>query len=72
MAAKKKYYIVWQGNKTGVFDSWDECKEQVQGAPGAKYKSFTSLEMAEEAFQKNYEEFAGKNTSKPQLSSEDT
>ena len=71
MAAKKKFYVVWQGNKTGVFDSWDECKEQVQGVAGAKYKSFTSREMAEDAYHRNYEEFAGKDTKKTQLSAEE-
>lgn len=49
MAAK--YYVVWKGKKTGVFTSWDEVKRYIQGVPGAKYKSFTSREVAERAFQ---------------------
>ena len=71
MASKKKYYVVWQGRETGIFDSWDDCKKQVQGIPGAKYKSFETLEMAEKAFRKNYEEFAGKKIVEPQLSAEE-
>ncbi len=50
---KKKYYVVWNGADTGVFDSWDECKLQINGYPGAKYKSFDSLEAAIEAYRGN-------------------
>ena len=38
----KKYYVVWEGKKTGVFSSWDTVKKLVQGYEGAKYKSFFS------------------------------
>ena len=38
--AKKKFYAVRQGRKTGMFLTWDECKKQVMGYPGAIYKSF--------------------------------
>lgn len=36
----KKYYAVKAGRKTGVFTTWDQCKAQVDGFPGAAYKSF--------------------------------
>lgn len=42
-----KYYAVKIGRKEGIFSSWDECKEQVHGYPGAVYKSFSTLEEAE-------------------------
>lgn len=48
--ANQKYYVVWAGKKTGIFTSWDECKQQVHGYQGARYKSYTSKEEAEEAF----------------------
>ena len=48
--AKYKYYVVWEGRARGIFDSWEECKEQVDNFKGAKYKSFDSLEAATEAF----------------------
>lgn len=35
-----KWYAVKVGRKTGKFTTWDECKEQVNGFAGAKYKSF--------------------------------
>jgi ribonuclease HI len=44
-----KYYAVKKGIKTGIFNNWEECKENVMGFQGAEYKSFKSLEEA-----KNY------------------
>lgn len=48
--AKKKYYVVWQGIEPGIYETWNECKAQVTGFDGARYKSFSTLEEAEEAF----------------------
>ena len=31
-----KWYVVWSGRETGVFDSWEEGKMQVEGWKGAK------------------------------------
>jgi ribonuclease HI len=47
---KPKFYTVWRGRKTGVFDSWDDCKAQVGGFEGALYKSFDSRAGAVKAF----------------------
>lgn len=47
--AKKRYYAVKSGLKTGIFNSWDECKKLVSGYPNAEYKGFSTLEEA-----KNY------------------
>lgn len=41
-----KYYAVKVGKKTGIFDNWDECKENVTGYPGALYKSFKNISEA--------------------------
>lgn len=46
--AKKKYYAVQVGRIPGIYGTWDECKAQTEGVSGAKYKSFPSLEEAEE------------------------
>ena len=48
--AKNNYYTVWSGRQIGVFASWDECRLQVEGFPGAKYKGFPTRESAESAF----------------------
>lgn len=55
--AKKKYYVVWVGRKTGVFDSWRECEKATEGYSYAKYESFTTREDAEEAFEMGYEAY---------------
>ena len=44
----KKYYAVKKGIKPGIYETWDECKKQVQGYSGAEYKSFTTLEEAQD------------------------
>lgn len=43
----KKFYAVRAGRKTGVFLTWDECKKQVMGFPGASYKGFATQAEAE-------------------------
>ncbi|MBR1889752.1 MAG: ribonuclease H family protein [Alloprevotella sp.] len=48
--SRQRYYVVWQGRETGVFDTWDACRAQVIGAEGARYKSFATRDEAEEAF----------------------
>lgn len=68
--AKKKYYVVWDGRETGVFDSWESCKEQVAGYPGAIYKSFDSEDEANEAYFEDSKKYVGKNKKKPQLTAE--
>ena len=41
-----KYYAVKVGKKPGIYNTWDECKEQVNKFPGAIYKSFKTMEEA--------------------------
>jgi ribonuclease HI len=55
-----KYYVVWKGINIGVYDNWNDCKKQVNGFSGAKYKSFDSLEEANKAFNE-YSEFPNTN-----------
>lgn len=64
----KKYYVVWFGNPTGIFDSWDACKKAINGIKGAQYKSFSSLIEAETAYKKEYADYKGVNTKKITLS----
>jgi ribonuclease HI len=60
----KKYYVVWEGNNTGVFDSWAKCQLQIKGYPNAKYKSFKTKEAAEAAYHSNFSDFIGTNSTK--------
>ena len=71
MGKKKKYYTVWKGHKTGVFETWDDCKAQIEGVKGAQYKSFSTFEEAKKAFNSNYLEYKGKKKGKSELSPEE-
>ena len=43
-----KFYAVKVGRTTGIFNTWDECKKQVDGFGGAIYKSFPTAKEAME------------------------
>ena len=60
MSKKKKYYTVWKGHNTGVFESWDDCKAQIKDFKGAQYKSFSTFEAAKTALKGNYKDYIGK------------
>ena len=44
--AAKTVYAIRRGKIIGILDSWDACKEAVDGYPGAEYKGFKTLEEA--------------------------
>ncbi|MFC4721579.1 viroplasmin family protein [Geojedonia litorea] len=67
---KKKYYVVWKGAKTGILESWEECRESIHGFKGAEYKSFTTLNLAQKAFSENYSNYKGKTIFESTLSKE--
>ena len=69
MSKKKKYYTVWKGHKTGVFETWNACKSQIKDFQGAQYKSFPTLDAAKKALKDNYFNYIGKSkTFKSELS----
>lgn len=47
---KRKFYVVWVGREPGIYEDWDDCREQVEGFPGARYKAFDSQLAATAAF----------------------
>ena len=63
MSKKKKYYTVWKGHHTGVFESLNDCKAQIKDFQGAQYKSFSTFDAAKEALKGNYFDYIGKNKS---------
>jgi len=60
---KQKYYVVWKGVQTGVYDTWTDCMLQTKGFEGAVYKSFDSQEEAISAYNDSPWEYIG-NTKK--------
>ena len=45
--AKNKYYAVRKGIIPGIYTSWGECQQNINGFSGAEYKSFSTKEEAE-------------------------
>ncbi|MED2737478.1 ribonuclease H family protein [Bacillus toyonensis] len=50
--AKQKYYVVFEGKEPGIYHTWDKCKEQVDGITGSKFKSYGTIEQANEEYEK--------------------
>lgn len=44
----QKFYAVRKGHKSGIYETWAECKAQVIGFSGAVYKSFLTLNEAKQ------------------------
>lgn len=55
-----KYYVVFRGHNPGVYDNWDEVKEQTNGFPDAAYKGYKTSEEATEAY-RNFSGIEDKN-----------
>ena len=73
MAKKRKFYVVWKGKRPGIYESWEDCKSQIEGYKGAQYKSFSEFAEAKKAFNSNYLEYKGssKSKGKKELSAEE-
>ncbi len=62
-----KFYVVWEGKKTGIFESWKDCKAMIDGYAGAKYKSFETFAKAKNAYSGAYADFKGTSKKKNTL-----
>jgi len=69
--AKQKFYVVWKGKNTGIFESWDDCKTQISGYKGPQFKSFSTFQEAKKAYNGNYEDYKGSKKEKGSLSPEE-
>ena len=69
--AKRKFYVVWVGETPGIYDTWDDCKAQVDGFPQASYKSYNSMAEAEYAFKNGKEESVKTSSKKKKKESRD-
>jgi len=54
-----KWYVVWKGLRPGVYNTWAECKQQIDGFEGALYKSFETQIQAVEAYRSNPQNYIG-------------
>ena len=57
--AKKKYYVVWNGIRPGIYSSWEECQAQIKGIKQALYRAFDTLAEAERAYASSPGEYIG-------------
>jgi len=57
---KNNYYVVWKGHEPGVYNSWPECKRQIDGFTSAIYKGFPTLELAKKAINSPPTDYIGK------------
>lgn len=51
-----KFYAVKAGHKPGIYNTWAECQVQTKGFSGAIFKSFASLEEANEFIRVQHKE----------------
>lgn len=56
MSNKTKFYAVKKGRKTGIFYSWDDCKQQIEKYPNAVYKSFFTEKDAQNYLKESEDE----------------
>lgn len=71
MAKKAKFYVVWKGKHPGIFESWADCKAQIEGYKGAEYKSFSTFAEAKKAYNGNYSDYKGTTKGKSELSQQE-
>ncbi|OIO99811.1 MAG: ribonuclease H [Bacteroidetes bacterium CG2_30_33_31] len=62
---QKKYYVVWEGYKPGIYQNWADCMKQVNGFSKPVFKSFTRHDVAEKAFSEFPEKYFSENYSEP-------
>lgn len=44
---KKKFYAFFVNDESKIVNKWEDCKREVEGVKGARYKSFSTMEEAE-------------------------
>lgn len=48
-----KYYVIFNTENRGIYDTWGECQEKTKGVSGVKFKSFKNRSLAETALNEN-------------------
>ena len=57
--AYSKTYVVWVGRHPGIYQSWEDCKAEVENFPNARYKAFSSRTEAILAYRESDKEASG-------------
>lgn len=48
-----KTYVVFEGRHPGIYETWDDCRAEIDGYPGAIFKSYYDSAEAIEAFRRS-------------------
>lgn len=48
-----KTYVVFEGRHPGIYESWEECRLETEGYPGARFKAFSSRTEAIMAYRES-------------------
>ena len=56
-----KYYAVAKGHNPGIYTDWARTSENIKGFAGACYKSFKTVQDAQEYLDKEAQEYHDKN-----------
>ncbi|KAF3772170.1 hypothetical protein EJ110_NYTH58552 [Nymphaea thermarum] len=67
MMPRQKYYVVFEGRERGIYDSWERCQPLVYRYKGVVFKSFDSLEVAENHMYEYVHKKYGVQVSRPPL-----
>lgn len=54
--AYSKTYVVWVGRHPGIYETWDDCRAEVENYPNARYKAFSSRTEAILAYRESDKE----------------
>lgn len=52
-SVRKAAYVVFHGHIPGVYDTWEECNEQVHRFPGGRQRGYDSRSLAEDAWEQH-------------------
>lgn len=67
MAQKQKYYVVWNGREPGIYNTWAECQTQTKGFANAKFKSFSTFQEAQIAYNQETPIYSSQNSRKKRI-----
>ena len=54
---RTKFYVVWEGRSPGIYDNWEDAKDQIDNFPGARFKAFADQDEATAAFRGNPDDY---------------
>ncbi|KAK7301258.1 hypothetical protein RJT34_12119 [Clitoria ternatea] len=49
----RKWYVVYNGKKPGVYDNWDDCYNQIDGFNGNRYERVSTKSRAQKAYREH-------------------